>query len=225
MCDGLWVGKGNFTTEQCGVFLGFELPQRGPRVMREPGRPAVAVRARKDITRERFLKFPFIGRGESCEIGVLPPVKGFAETLHPLRHRKVADAHLAQIAVKIAAKYVEKLLPDATSGAIVRTDPGQKKHEMKHNQIKSALHRIGHLIGAVKHGRAGLRHDGAIEVADGAIAGAGSKTTKDHKVNPSPQPIIPGRHKGGGLPFLDFGGTARCGRKQVGYEDVGQLGA
>src|ERR1700689_1849766 len=136
MCNGLWVGKGNFAAQQCGVFLGLEPLQRDPRVMREPGCSGLAMRARKDITRKRFLKFMIIGGGESREVGVLPPIKGFAEPLHLLRHRKVANAHLAEIAVKIAAKHVEKLLPNAPPGAVVRPDPGQKKYKMKHDQIK-----------------------------------------------------------------------------------------
>ena len=56
-------------------------------------------------------------------IGRRPAIEGLAEGLHALRHREVANSHLAQIIVHIVAKMVEQPLrqgryrPPPTSGA------------------------------------------------------------------------------------------------------------
>ena len=56
--DGPGSGKTISPRNNAPSSWALELPQRGPRIAGELRRPAGAVRARKDIARERFLKLP-----------------------------------------------------------------------------------------------------------------------------------------------------------------------
>ena len=175
------------------------MAQRGARIAGEARRTSRALLAPKDIAHERFLKLSIARRGKSGEIGGLTAVKRLAEAPHMFRHGKIANAHLAQIAVEIAAKHVEKLLSDAAPGIAVPLEPGQHKNQVQHDQIKSAFHRIRHAVARVKGRGTGLRHDRAIEVTDVAATGSGSKTAQDHKVNAGPGSYCRGR------PIANFG--------------------
>src|ERR1700691_2132356 len=113
MRNGLRLWKNDLAAEQSAVVLRPKLAQRGARIARKPHRPWVDIRPLKDIPSQRLLKLLLIGRGERGKIGRLPAIKCLGETAHPLRYREVADAHLTQVVVEIAAKYVEKLLSEA----------------------------------------------------------------------------------------------------------------
>ncbi len=153
----------------------FKPAPRRADVLGKPYRAAVAGGIGKDITSQRLLKLPLVPGGKSGEIGRLAAVKRLAEAAHPLRHREIPHSHLAQVAIEVAAKHVEELLPDAASRIGAVAEPLDQQHQMQHDQIEAALNRIGHPIVTVKCRRAGLCHDRAIELIDVAILGMGAK--------------------------------------------------
>jgi len=65
------------------------------------------VDALKDITRQRLLKLPAVGRSKGRKIGCLSAVKSFAKLPHTFWNRQIANPHFTQIGVEIAAKPVE----------------------------------------------------------------------------------------------------------------------
>ena len=120
-------------------------PPPGHRVPRDSGarvtrkaRPPALTPPSQDIARERVLKVPLVRRIERREIGGLPAIKGLAEAPHVLGNRKIADAHLAQIAVEVAAKRVEQPLPEL---AAVIAGPGRAGATAAPNAAQS--NRIG----------------------------------------------------------------------------------
>ncbi len=206
---GLW--EDDFAAQQRTILLAFELAPRGADITSKPSRSRLGIRIFKDITLQHLLKLPLIRRSEGGKIDRLAPIKSFAEFAHSLRHREIANPHFAKIGVEVAAKRVEEPLP-VPAPAIVAAEPVDQQHQMKDNQIETALYRVRNAVAAVKGRQARLRHDRAIEVADAAILGIGSKEPPNHKVNR-------GRHDqldGGRLPILSFGGTARGAWTQLG---------
>src|SRR3984885_7162322 len=205
MGNGLRLWKNDLAAEQSAVVLPLKLAQGGARIACEPHRPLIDIRAQKDIPCQRLLKLLLIGCGEGGKIGRLPSVKGFGETAHPFRYREVADAHLTQVVVEIAAKDVEKLLSEAACGAVNPAKPVEHKHEMKHDQIKTAFQRVRHPVAIVERRGARLRHDHAIEVADAAHVRAGLKKPQDHKVNSYRRDCCRSRRTAKRLLILGFG--------------------
>ena len=61
-----------------------------------------------------------------------------------LWNREIANAHLAQVPVEVAAKRVEQPLPEQASVIAGPVEPTQQEHQVQDNQVESALHRIGH---------------------------------------------------------------------------------
>ena len=99
---------------------------------------------------------------------------------HPARHREVADAHLPQIVVEVAAEHVEQPLPErlADSSAAWFAAPDQPVQATARDAARSvepALDGVGHPIIGVKGRRARLRHDHAIERVDVAAVGTAPK--------------------------------------------------
>src|ERR1700733_7786848 len=185
----LW--KNDLAAQQNAVVLRPKRAQRGARIARKPHRAWVDIRPLKDIPCQRLLKLLLVGCGERGKIGRLPAVECLRKTAHPFRHREVADAHLTQVVIEIAAKYIEKLLPEAACGAVNPAAPVEHEHKMKHNQIKTALPRIRHAVAIVERRSARLRHDHAIEVADAALVRAGPKKPQAHRVNSyPPRPLL-----------------------------------
>src|SRR6202023_3689020 len=113
MNKGLGARKDDLAAEKRAVVLGIEAGHRRARIARQLSGSGI-VASRKDIACQRLLKDPLVGRFKGGKISGLAAVKGLGKGLHPFRHRKVADPHFPQIGVEIAAKRVEKLLPEAT---------------------------------------------------------------------------------------------------------------
>src|SRR5271154_2635143 len=106
----------DLAAEQRTFVLLLEPLPRGARIARQPHCPAVvATRILEDIACQRLLKLPIVGCGQSGKIYRLPAVKGFREVPHLFRHSEIANAHLAQIVVEIAAKRVEQALSNAAA--------------------------------------------------------------------------------------------------------------
>ena len=113
--------------------------------------------------------------------------KRLTELTHPARHREIADAHLPQVVVKVAAEHVEQSLPDGGSGAERRAalggsnppcaQPTEHQHEVQHDQLETPLDAVGNSIMGVENRRSGLCHDGAIEGRDIATVVTAPKCT------------------------------------------------
>src|SRR4029077_8520173 len=124
-------------------------------------------------------------------------IKCLAETPHPFGHRQVADAHLAQVVVKILAERVEQLLSEAAVGTSLTISPrpgvslpveaAQEEHEMEYDQVKTALDGVRHAVARVKGRGARLRHDHAIERANDAGVRIAPKWGEYHRVSPDPR--------------------------------------
>jgi hypothetical protein len=123
----------------------------------------------EDIAAERILKLPVVRRRQSTQIRALTAVERFAEGPHPFRNREVTGTHFPQIGVKIAAKNIEQLLADPAHRTALTIEARQQEDDVKDDQVKPPLNRVGHPVIAVKRYAARLRHDRAIEVADAAI--------------------------------------------------------
>jgi hypothetical protein len=100
-------------------------------------------------------------------------VERLADPAHLVRHRLIADAHLAQIVVHVAAERVEHALcggalRGATRGGAV-AQPPQHQDEVQHDHVESAEHCVGNRVILVEYRMARLRHDGAIERRNGGV--------------------------------------------------------
>src|SRR6185312_12174162 len=130
-----------------------------------------------------LLKLLRIGGAESRRIGRLPAVEGFAELAHPARDRHIANAHLPQVVVEVAAEDVEQSLPNGRartgpgSRRWVGAEPAQHQHEVQHDQLETALDAVRNPVMGVESWRTGLCHDGAIETVDIAIGVTTPKCT------------------------------------------------
>ena len=165
MCNGLRIGKDNLAAQQGVVFLGFELPQRGARIARQP-------------RRRRRPPFPRLER-------YCAPAPSQAPDHPPRRRRRdrrpAGRKRLRRSAACASAPRGRRRPSPADCRRdrgrtrrtifcpIPRRHPslppsrGQHQHEMKHDQVEPALDRVRHPVACVKHRRARLRHDGAIE--------------------------------------------------------------
>lgn len=102
-------------------------------------------------------------------------------------HRHIGDTHLAQVVIEIAAEGVEKPLPNipimpppSLCGSVLSVEPPQQQHQVQNDEVKSALDGIWHPMMGVEGGGPSLRHDRAIEVADGARLRAAQKPWWNH---------------------------------------------
>ena len=124
------------------------------------------VLAVQDILAHR-LRQCLAALGQRKIIGRRPAVEGLAEGLHALRHREVADAHLAQIIVHIVAKMVEQRLRQGRA-ALDRLQAPQDQPQMQQKQVKTAVNRVRNPQVPIKQRFSRLRHDHAIDGLDGA---------------------------------------------------------
>ena len=82
--------------------------------------------------------------------------------------------------VHILAETVENTLPQALQGGILRKAI-QHHGQMQHDQIKTAVNRVGDRIVAIKGRQSRLRHDHAIQGGNGVgAAWLAAKKGKDH---------------------------------------------
>lgn len=146
--------------------------ERGDRVCRIGGKPSCAfdVPATIDILVERARqRLEALGQGPI--VGGRSTVKGFSERLHALRNAQIADAHLAQVGVHVAAEMIEQSLPKSLFGA--RPQLPKDHPQMQQNHIEAAIHRVRHPVRLIKRGLSRLRHDRAIDRFNGAARRSG----------------------------------------------------
>ena len=174
MSKSLGTGKDDLAANERAVLLGIELLHRRARIARES-----SGSGRRRPPERYCVPAP-------SQTPVRPPRRGLRDKrlagrrklrrrLHPLRHGQVADPHFPQIGVEIAAKRVEKLLPQ---GPVQHPPGGPAGSAAAPDAARSG--RTGPrpypapVIG-VKCRRTGLRHDRAIERVDGAGLGIAPK--------------------------------------------------
>src|ERR1700692_3904743 len=87
---------------------------------------------------------------------------------------------LAQLAPRRPADQRRAKRRRSSNGYGFATEPAAHQREMQHNQVETALRRIGHAEGEVEGGVARLRHDRAIEGVNGGRCGAAAKQPKNH---------------------------------------------
>ena len=174
ICKSLGVRKGDLATNEGALLLGIEFsPQRrahnaqdGPlcRRCRPSGRycvPALSQRPARSAA------------SSAAEIGGLPAIKGLGESAACAwvrqGRRRPSPADCRRDRGKTCRKAAARgCLP----AAVLRAgQPAQQQNQMQHNQIESALDRVGNSVIGVKGRQSCLRHDHAIERGDGAALG------------------------------------------------------
>ena len=89
---------------------------------------------------------------------------------------RIASAYLPQIVVHILANPVENALSEALQGGVLRQ--AIEHQSQQHNQVETAVNRVGDGVVAIKTGQSRLRHDHAIEGGNGVGPRAAAKKGK-----------------------------------------------
>jgi len=73
-------------------------------------------------------------------------VERLADTAHLARHALIADAHLAQIVIHVAAERIEYALRQSPGGCPACAQPPQEQRQMQHDQVEPTQHSIWRAI-------------------------------------------------------------------------------
>ena len=219
-CKGLGAGKDDLAANERAVVLGIEPGHRRARIARQSSRSGLVTR-RKDIACQRLLKVPLVRRVEGGKISGLPAVEGFGEgriRFGTARSPTPISRKLASRSRQNASKSSWPRAGRAAPSLRPAAEPVQQQHQMQHNQVEPALDRIRNPVIGVKCHRTGLRHDGAIEGMD---CTAWELRRNARKIIGIAR-ISTCRPGAADCQFCVLRGTARDGRVQGGFEDVGQ---
>jgi hypothetical protein len=102
---------------------------------------------------------------------VRAPIKRLADAPHMHGNSLIADSHLAQVVVHVAAERVEHALRRGLSGFATLAKPAHHQREVQNDHVEPPQHRVGDAVALVERRRPGLRHDGAIEGGKGRLRG------------------------------------------------------
>ncbi len=162
------------TSNQSALLWAVERADESAGVARQIGRSFKRATL-QDIACQGVLKGLGVQSIQCGQVGGLPAVESLAKAPHVLGHGEVANPHLTQVPVEIAAKSIEQPLPQEASLIARPVKPAHQQHKVKDDQIEAALHSVGHPIMSIKCGLSGLRHDHAIQRSDGAALGTAPK--------------------------------------------------
>src|SRR3984893_4980723 len=171
--DQVGIGKADARLgEGCGLLAVQHFDRRAhvaPEVLGACGR---GVGFGENIARQHGCKLLLAGRLDRLIVGGGAAVECLGNPAHVFRHGEITDTHFPEAMVHLPAEQVENPLPQGPNRCRFRPQAANEENEVEQDHVESALRCVGDPIIGVEGGPARLRHDRAIEGADGIDAGA-----------------------------------------------------